>query len=308
MAVNKMWRHAGDEHLTSFWELLLDSLASPAREVAEICNIVSVYSGHPHQYIDTSTDSSAELNDSNSNTGKIWFQPPVLQFGKGPLQGIAFISSQLGFLDTGADQPFPVNLHNAYRLYHDLAFSQHLSQLLNANQPADLITDHDQHGNRMPQFVPFLVQYTDAHQPFDAQRLARLMGADAVIQQELVTRNYQADRTDAAFLHWLSTDPTQAHTWNMFKHAAQHLNDYTQGAFEVRLTVENDARRSLVQPAMIMWVGVSSNGNALGMMTEELHCVLGWRSGSNSDEFSLGSGPTGVTTQGSANSDRQDND
>ena len=229
--------------------------------------------------------------------------PPMLQFGGGPLQGIAFISSQLGFLDTGADQPFPVNLKNVYGLYHDLAFGQHLSQLLNANQPSHLIRDHDQHGNRVPQFVPFVVRYTDAHQPFNAQRLARLMGADAVIQQELVTRIFQPDRTDAAFLHWLSNDPIQVHTWNKFVHAAQHLDDYIQGAFEVRMTVENDARRSLVQPAMIMWVGVSSNGNALGMMTEEFHTVPGWSSGSNSNEFSVGSGPTGVTTQGSASSD-----
>ena len=305
MAVNKTWRHTGAEH---FWELVLDSMASPARDVEEVRNIVSVYSGHPHQYLDSSPDSSADFSDSSSNTGKVWFHPPVLQFGQGPLQGIAFISSQLGFLDTGADQPFPASLQNVYGLYHDLAHAQHLSKLLNANQPTDLIRDYDQHGNRVPQFVPFVVQYTDSQQPFDAQRLTSLMGADAVVQQEMVTRTYQPNRIDAAFLKWLSKDPRQADTWNKFVHAAQHLDDYTQGAFEVRLTVENDARRSLVQPAMIMWVGVSSYGNALGIMTEEFHDIPGWSSGSNLDEVSVGSGPTGVTTAGSANSERLNSD
>lgn len=309
LAVNKMWRDTGAEHLTGFWELVLDSLASPARDAEEVRNIVSVYSGHSHQYIDdfpdSSPDSSADLSDSSSNAGKTRFHPPLLQFGDGPLQGIAFISSQLGFLDTSTDQPFPVNLQNTHGLYHDLACSQHLSQLLNANQPADLNSSHDQHGNTVPQFVPFVVQYTDAHQPFNAQRLFSIMGADPVIQQRLVTRTYQPDRRDAAFLHWLSTDPMQAHTWNNFIHAARNLDDHTQGAFEIRLTVENDARRSLVQPAMIMWVGVSFNGNAVGIMTEELHCAPGWRSGpgSNQNELSVGSGPTGVTTQGSATSE-----
>ena len=285
---------------------MLDSLASPARDVEEVRNIVSMYSGHPHQYMDSSPGSSADLTDSSSNTKQVWFHPPVLQFGEGPLQGIAFISSQLEFLDTGADQPFPAHLHNVYGLYHDLAFAQHLSTLLNANQPTDFIRSHDQHGNRVPQFVPFIVQYTDAHQPFDAQRIASLLGADAVIQQEMVTRTYRPNRTDAAFLKWLSQDPTKAETWSNFVHAAQYLDDYTHEAFEVRLTVENDARRSLVQPAMIMWVGVSSHGNALGMMTEEFHCAPGWSSGSN--DFSVGSGPAGITTEGSANSERLNSD
>lgn len=306
MAVNKMWRHTGAEHLAHFWELMLDSLATPARDVKEVRNIVSVYSGHPHQYLDSSPGSSADLTDSSSNAGRVWFHPPVLQFGEGPLQGIAFISSQLEFLDTSADQSFPAHLQNVYGLYHDLAFAQHLSKLLHANQPADFIRSHDQHGNRVPQFVPFIVQYTDTHQPFDAQRLASLLSADAVIQQEMVTRSYQPNRTDAAFLNWLSQDPTQADTWSKFVHAAQHLDGYTQEAFEIRLTVENNARRSLVQPAMIMWVGVSSHGNALGMMTEEFHCAPGWSSGSN--DFSVGSGPTGVTTEGSANSERPNSD
>ena len=301
MAVNKMWRHTGAEHLVQFWELVLDSLATPARNMEEVRNIVSIYSGHPQQYLDSSPGSSADLADSSSNTGPVRFHPPVLQFGDGPLTGIAFISSQLGFLDTGADQPFPNHLQNVYGLYHDLAFAQHLSRLLNANQPADLTQSHDQHGNRVPQFVPFVVQYTNAHQPFNAQDLASLMGADAVIKQEMVTRFYQSDRTDSAFLKWLSRDPTQADTWSNFVHAAQHLSDYTHTAFEVRLTVENDARRSLVQPAMIMWVGVSSHGNAVGMMTEEFHSMPEWVSGSN--DFSVGSEPTGLTTQGSANSE-----
>ena len=306
MAVSKLWRHTAAEQLTHFWELTLDSLATPARDVEEVRNIVSVYSGHPHQYLDSSPGSSADLTDSSSNTSQVWFHPPVLQFGEGPLQGIAFISSQLEFLDTGADQPFPALLQNVFGLYHDLAFAQHLSKLLVANQPADLINSHDQHGNRVPQFVPFIVQYTDTNQPFDAQRLASLLGADAVIQQEIVTRTYQPDRTDAAFLKWLSQDPAQANTWRKFINAAQHLDDYTQEAFEVRLTVENDARRSLVQPAMIMWVGVSSHGNALGMMTEEFHCAPGWSSGSN--DVSVGSGPGGVLTEGSANSERLNSD
>ena len=302
MAVNKMWRHTAAEHLTHFWELMLESLATPARGVEEVCNIVSVYSGHPHQYLDSSPGSSADLTDSSSNTSQVWFHPPVLQFGEGPLQGIAFISSQLEFLDTGADQPFPAHLQNAYGLYHDLAFAQHLSKLLTEDQPADMINSHDQHGNRLPQFVPFIVNYTDTHQPFDARRLASLLGADAVIQQEMVTRTYQPNRTDAAFLKWLSQDPAQADTCSKFVKAAQHLNDYTQQAFEVRLTVENDARRSLVQPAMIVWVGVSCHGNALGMMTEEFHCAPGWSSGSN--DVSVGSGSGEVKTEGSANSEK----
>ena len=190
MAVNKTWRHTGAEHLTHLWELMLDSLATPTRDVEEIRNIVSIYSGHPHQYLDSSPDSSADLTGSSSNTKQAWFHPPVLQFGEGPLQGIAFISSQLDFLDTGADQPFPAHLQNVYGLYHDLAFAQHLSKLLNANQPADLIRSHDQYGNRVPLFVPFIVQFTDAHQPFGAHRLASLLNAGAVIQQEMVTRTY----------------------------------------------------------------------------------------------------------------------
>ena len=285
---------------------MLDSLATPAREVEEVHNIVSVYSGHQHQYLDSSPGSSADLSDSSSNTGQVWFHPPVLQFGEGPLQGIAFISSQLELLDTGADQPFQANLQNVHGLYHDLAFAQHLSKLLRANQPADPIRSRGQHGKRVPQFVPFIVQYIDTHQPFDSLRLARLLGADAVIQQEMVTRTYQPDRTDAAFLNWFSQDPTQAIAWSKFVHAAQHLDDYTQEAFEVRLTVQSDARRSLVQPAMIMWVGISSHGNALGMMTEEFHSAPGWSSGSN--DFSVGSGPTGVTTEFSANSERLNSD
>lgn len=305
MAVNKMWRHTGAEHLVQFWELVLDSLATPARNMEEVRNIVSIYSGHPQQYLDSSPGSSADLADSSSNTGPVRFHPPVLQFGEGPLTGIAFISSQLGFLDTGTDQPFPDHLQHVYGLYHDLAFAQHLSRLLNANQPADLTQSHDQLGNRVPQFVPFVVQYTNAHQPFNAQDLASLMGADAVIKQEMVTRFYQSDRTDAAFLKWLSRDPTQADTCSNFVHAAQYLSDYTHTAFEVRLTVENDARRSLVQPAMIMWVGVSSHGNAVGMMTEEFHSMPEWGSGSN--DFSVGSEPTGLTTQGSANSENLSN-
>lgn len=313
-AVNSTWNHIADEHNKPFWDSTIEALSSSTRQAGTGDNIVAVYSGKSslqlHSDSDSPTDSTADsLDSSNSEHADTkWFDPAMLQFDTGPLADIAHIPSQLDFLSTNANLLASANEQDSYGLYHDLAFVQHLWQQLKQHPTANVPAAHDQRSSRTPTFVPFIVQYSNTHQPFDAKLLMSIMGAHPMIRQEVVARSYDPNRRDAAFLKWLSQDPTMSAIWTCFLRTMQHLEDYTQGAFEVRLTVEDDARRAEVQPAMIMWVGVSSHGNALGIMAKEFSQIPRWGSGSSSGGQSSGSQPTGVTTQGSADSDTLQSD